>query len=76
MDEKKEFDCRNASVEEKELLFGKAFALLDVVSFSLSDGVMFTTVKIDGNEIVLIGHPETALHNFLLGRSANVEHWS
>lgn len=63
----KRIDCTNASFEEKENLFGKGFGLISVISFQVIDGCMYTKVILDVNEVVLVGDPEKALHNYLLG---------
>lgn len=63
----KEIDCTNSSFQEKEDLFGKGFGLINVISFEVIDGSMYTKVILDGNEVVLVGDPEKALHNYMLG---------
>lgn len=63
----KEIDCTKASFQEKEDLFGKGFGLINVVSFQVVDGIMHTKVILDNREVVLVGDPEKALHNYMLG---------
>lgn len=63
-------DCTGATFEEKELLLGKGFGLINVVSFHVVDGVILTTVIIDEKKLVLVGDPEKALHNYMLGEAS------
>ena len=60
-------DCSKMTVQEKEETFGKGFGLVRVISFEVIDGDMYTKVMIEGNEALLVGDPEKALHNYMLG---------
>jgi len=66
-----EIDCSGANFQEKEDLFGKGFGLVNVISFTIVDGIIQTKVMLDGNEVVLIGDPEKALHNYMLGKNSS-----
>jgi len=60
-------DCSQLNAREREELFGKGFTEVAVTGFCVEDGVMFTRIKVNGNALVLIGDPEKALDNYLLG---------
>lgn len=60
-------DCSSMNAKEREETFGKGFSEVAVTGFCVEDGVMFTRIKVRGNALVLIGDPEKALHNYLVG---------
>lgn len=70
----KVIDCTALSFQEKEDLFGKGFGMINVISFEVIEGCMYTKVNLDGNEVVLIGDPEKALHNYMLGSKKGEKH--
>lgn len=62
-------DCTNLNASEREDMFGKGFADVVITGVCVEDGQMYTRIVIDGNTATLIGDPEQALHNYLLGKN-------
>lgn len=60
-------DCTKLNAREREELFGKGFADVNVVGYGQADGVCFTKVVLEGHNVILVGEPEQALHAYLLG---------
>jgi len=59
----------DASPEDKALLFGDAFAGIEMIDFEMLGTVMKVRVILDNREVVLIGDPEKALETWLSGTS-------